>query len=110
MGSTVLEEDKDMWLMNATLGHNTLAKFMCDISVAAFLSRQYTNYCVHVTSIVDLKSAGIEDRKICAISGHRNAQLLNAYDCPTCDEIKTPTTAVDKENASEPVSDVVCSS
>ena len=58
-----------------------------------------------VTSIVNFKSVGIKNRKNCAASGHRNVQLLNPYDHPTRDEMKTLATAVDKENV-EPVSEV----
>ena len=69
--------------MNAALRDNKLTKFMRELSIAANLSPQYMNHCVRVTSIVNLKAAGIEDQKICAVSGHKNVQSLNAYDRPT---------------------------
>ena len=84
--------------MNAALGHNKLSKFMRELSTAAGLSNQYTNHYVRVTSIVNLKAAGVEDRKICAVSGHRNFQSLNANDRPTHDDTKALAKAVDKEN------------
>ena len=30
-----------------------------------------------------MKAAGIEDRKICSVSGHKNVQSLQAYDRTT---------------------------
>ena len=66
------------------------------------MSTQYTNHCVRVTSIVHLKAAGVEDRKICAVSGHRNVQSLDSYDRPTFDERKVLSKAVDKENVQPP--------
>ena len=74
-GATVLQQDRDVWFMNAALGHNMLAKFMRELSVAANLSTTYTNHCVRVTTIVNLKSAGFDDRKICAVSGHKNVPI-----------------------------------
>ena len=60
--------------MNAALGQNKLTKFMRELSIAADLSTQYTNHCVRMTKIVSLKAAGIEDRKICAVSVHKYVQ------------------------------------
>ena len=99
-GTTVLQQDRDVWFMNAALGHNMLAKFMHELSVAANLSTTYTNHCVRVTTIVNLKSAGFEDEKICAVSGHKNVQSLNAYVHPTSDDMKALAKAVYKDSVS----------
>ena len=40
-GATVLQQDRDVWFMNAALGHNLLAKFMRELSVA-------TNFVNHI--------------------------------------------------------------
>ena len=50
------------------------------ISEQAHLSTQYTNHCLRATTIVHLKEAGVEDRKICEISGHKNPASVTAYD------------------------------
>ena len=62
---------------------NKPTKFMRELSVVVDLSTQYTNHCIRVTSIVNLKATAIEDLKICDVSGHKNVQSLNAYDRPT---------------------------
>ena len=97
-GEGVLKEDSPVWFMNQPLGHNTLAKMMKNLSEAAKLSSVYTNHCVRVTSIVNMKEAGAEDRKICAISGHRNIQSLQAYNRPTHRDVQALSIAIDKEN------------
>ena len=97
-GEGVLKVDSPVWFMNQPLGHNTLAKMMKNLSEAAKLSSVYTNHCVRVTSIVNMKEAGAEDRKICAISGHRNLQSLQAYDRPTHRDVQALSRAIDKEN------------
>ena len=71
---------------------------MKNLSEAAKLSSVYTNHCVRVTSIVNMKEAGAEDRKIYAISGHRNLQSLQAYDQPTHRDVQALSRAIDKEN------------
>ena len=50
------------------------------ISEQAHLSTLYTNHCLRATTIVHPKEAGVEDRKICEISGHKNPASLTAYD------------------------------
>lgn len=52
---------------------------MKDISVAAGLSKIYTNYCIRATSITLWSNAGLTNRHIMSISGHRNEQSLQHY-------------------------------
>eukprot|EP00117_Sycon_ciliatum_P015132 scpid84387/ scgid15106/ len=49
------------------------------LSEASNLSQSYTNHCLRATSITLMKFAGIEDRKIMAVSGHKNVQSLQAF-------------------------------
>ena len=70
------------------------------MSVAANLSTTYTNRCVRITTIVNWKLAEFDDRKICAVSGHKSVQSLNAYDRPTSNDMKALAKAVDKDNVS----------
>ena len=76
---------------------------MKNISEAAKLSVMYTNHCVRVTSIVNMKAGGAEDRKICAVSGHRNVQSLQSYDRPNQKDVVSLAKAIGKENE-KPVS------
>ena len=68
------------WFMNMPLSHKLLGKMMSQISADAKLSAVYTDHCVRATSITRMKSAHFEDRKICSVSGHKNATSLQAYD------------------------------
>ena len=70
---------------------------MKDVSRAAGLSLVYTNHCVRVTSIVNMKAGGAEDRKICAVSGHKNAASLQSYDRPGQKDMVALSKAIDKE-------------
>ena len=77
---SLIGDTVDTWYMRSPLSHNLLQGFMKEISKAARVSQQYTNHCIRATTVVHLKQAGIEDRKICEISGHKNPNSLAVYD------------------------------
>lgn len=52
---------------------------MKNISEEANLSKVYTNHCVRATAITLWSNAGISNRHIMAISGHRSEQSLVSY-------------------------------
>ena len=52
---------------------------MREISEEAQLSTVYTNHSVRATAITLWSDAGLENRHIMAISGHRNEQSLKSY-------------------------------
>lgn len=68
-----------IWYENRPLGINKLSTFMKDISSAAGLSRVYTNHSVRATAITLWANAGLTNRAIMAISGHRNESSLQSY-------------------------------
>ena len=68
-----------VWFENRPLGVNKLGKMMADISREADLSMVYTNHSVRATAITVWSNAGIPNRHIMAISGHRNEQSLVHY-------------------------------
>ncbi|XP_020915719.1 uncharacterized protein LOC110253182 [Exaiptasia diaphana] len=68
-----------VWFENRPLGVNKLANMMKDISREANLSRTYTNHSVRSTAITLWAEAGLTDRQIMAISGHRNESSLRSY-------------------------------
>ena len=68
-----------VWYENRPLGVNKLAVMMREISEEAQLSTIYTNHSVRATAITLWSDAGLENRHIMAISGHRNEQSLKSY-------------------------------
>ena len=71
--------DNKTWYENRPLGINKLGDLMKHISTAAGLSKIYTNHCVRATSIALWSNAGLTNRHIMSISGHRNEQSLQHY-------------------------------
>ena len=68
--------DCPVWYENRPLGVNKLGDMMKNISMEADLSQKYTNHCVRATAITLWSNAGLANRHIMAISGHRNEQSL----------------------------------
>eukprot|EP00117_Sycon_ciliatum_P039360 scpid88107/ scgid29110/ len=83
-----------VWFMKAPLSHNILGKMMESICEAAGV-RKYTNHCIRATAISQMKACGIEDRKICAVSGHKNPASLQSYDRVTDADSVRMSTAID---------------
>ena len=71
--------EDEVWYEARPLGVNTLDSLMKNISQAASLSHLYTNHSVRATAITLWSNAGIPNRHIMAISGHRNEQSLAHY-------------------------------
>eukprot|EP00117_Sycon_ciliatum_P036145 scpid85977/ scgid27256/ len=83
------------WFMKMPLSHNILSGMMKRLSSDALLSMQYTNHCVRATSITNMKKCGVDDWRICSVSGHRNVQSLTAYDRPNLTESCSMAEAID---------------
>jgi hypothetical protein len=73
------KEDEDVWFENKCLGVHKLESLMKTISKEAKLSEIYTNHCLRATTSTILSDAGIENRKICAVTGHKNETSLQSY-------------------------------
>ena len=71
--------DDNIWYEARPVGVNSLDSMMKNISKAASLSQLYTNHSVRATAITLWSNAGIPNRHIMAISGHRNEQSLAHY-------------------------------
>ena len=109
---TTLNDSHSHWYVNSPISHNLLNQFMKRISEQAHLSTQYTNHCLQAT-IVHLKEAGVEDRKICEISGHKNPASLTAYDLTSAERAVDLSAAIDTKrvapapaNPPSPLSDI----
>jgi len=62
-----------------TTGYQQAFNMMKDISSAAGLSRVYTKHSVRATAITFWSTAGLTNREIMAISGHRSESSLKSY-------------------------------
>ena len=68
-----------VWYENRPVGVNKLSTTMKEISKDAGLSCIYTNHSVRATAITLWANAGLSDREIMAISGHRSEASLRSY-------------------------------
>ena len=71
--------EDEVWYDAKPLGVNSLANMMKKISEAAGLSKIYTNHSIRATAITLWSNAGVPNRHIMSISGHRNEQSLAHY-------------------------------
>lgn len=68
------------WYKNEPLGKHTICKIMERISVkAAELSERYTNHCVRQSAVTCLYQRGVDTKKICAITKHKDERSLKHY-------------------------------
>lgn len=72
-------ESSKPWYKNAPVGEKTLGNFMAKISLAAGLSRRYTNHSLRATCITRLDECGFAARDICNVSGHTNESSIRTY-------------------------------
>ena len=91
----LVSENDECWFMRLPLSHNLLDGMMKGLSHAAGTSRDYTNHYLRVTSVVHMKQNGAEDRKICAVTGHKNIASLSSYDIVTSHEAGVLADAID---------------
>ena len=68
-----------VWFENRCLGVNKLGDMMKILSKAANLSKIYTNHSVRATAITLWSDAGLSNRHIMSLSGHRNENSLRSY-------------------------------
>ena len=64
----------------------------------------YTNHCVRLTSIVHMREAGMQDRQIASVTGHKHIQSLVSYDRLSPKDYSAFSAAIDKTSLSSPVS------
>ena len=68
-----------VWYDNVPVGRNTLGNKMKSFSIECNLPKVYTNHCIRATCISILDEAGISDRHICGIRGHKSTESLKIY-------------------------------
>ena len=75
---------------------------MSNICAAAGTHR-YTNHCIHANAIVILTSSGMEDRKIIAVSGHKNTASLTSYDHMTSSDARVMCSVINPFRANDEI-------
>ena len=68
-----------VWFENRCLGVNKLGDVMKILRKAANLSKIYTNHSVRATAITLWSDAGLSNRHIMSLSGHRNENSIRSY-------------------------------
>ncbi|CAH3180373.1 unnamed protein product [Porites lobata] len=68
----------EIWFENSPIGVNKLGDMMKEISLAASLSKVYTNHCVRSTTISALDEAGIPIHRIMQ-TFHRSESSVKSY-------------------------------
>lgn len=69
----------EIWFANSPIGVYKLGDMMKEISLAASLSKVYTNHCVKSTTISALDEAGIPIHRIMQTSGDRSESSVMSY-------------------------------
>ena len=81
--------EEAVWFENRCLGVNKLGSMMKELSKAANLSQVYTNHCIRATAITLWSDAGLSNRHIMSLSGHRNENSLKSYNaCPSSQQLQ----------------------
>ena len=77
--------DDEVWFDARPIGGNKLDGMMKSIREEAKLSKMYHNHSVRATAITLWSNAGVQNRHIMALSGHRSEQSLSHYNThPFC--------------------------
>ena len=64
------------------VSHHLPGCMMKRLSESAGLSKRYTNHCVRATTVTLLKQQGVEDRKVCLLTGDKAERSLVSYNVP----------------------------
>jgi hypothetical protein len=70
---------KHTWYVNAPLGIHSISSMLKNISVDVGTTFQYTNHCVKATCGTVPKKAGLANKDIMAVTGHKNVTSLDSY-------------------------------
>ena len=80
----------EVWFDARSIGAKKLDGVMESISEEAKLSKMYTNHSVRATTLTLWSNAGVQNRHIMAISGHRSEQGLLHYNTqPSTSQLRT---------------------
>ena len=68
------------WYDNIKVGHNTHEKFMSNICDKVKMSARYTNHCIRVTGVTNLRRSNFNAKQVMAVSGHKSVESLTIYE------------------------------
>lgn len=83
-----VKETDTIWYTSRPVGEKTITGFMKEISKAAKLSRVYTNHSVRASTVKILAHAGVPNREIMKITGHKCEASLDSYNADSSDKQK----------------------
>ncbi|KAJ8316763.1 hypothetical protein KUTeg_005709 [Tegillarca granosa] len=81
-------ESDNIWYTIRPVGEKSLNNFMKQISEAAKLSKVYTNHSVRASTVKILAHAGVPNREIMKITGHKCEASLDSYNADSSDKQK----------------------
>ena len=67
------------WYVAKQVGHNTHEKFMGKLCKKAELSKHYTNHCIRVSGVTNLKRGNFSSKQVMSVSGHKSVESLAIY-------------------------------
>jgi hypothetical protein len=67
-------------------GHNTLDKFVRNLSHLCNITPHYTNHCLRATGVTILKRAKYSDKQIMSVTGHHSHASLDIYNNVSANE------------------------
>ena len=68
------------WYANQRVGTLTHNKFMSNITEKLSLTTRYTNHCIRVTGITNLKRGAFSAKQVMSVSGHKSVDSLAIYE------------------------------
>ena len=75
-----LSNDNPCWYSSKRpLGKNSIGNMMKEISKNAHLNIIYSNHCVRVTVVNNLRNQGLTSNDIAAVTGHKNVNSVDRY-------------------------------
>lgn len=69
--------NSDIWYIACPVGHNTMEKFMDNLSSLCQLSDHYANHCIRVTGATNLTRNNYTAKQVMSITGHKSIASLS---------------------------------
>ena len=80
--SSTPDDSTEPWFQRSPIGKNTLAKFVENMCLSAGLEKK-TNHSLRATGATAMFAAGVPEKMIKGVTGHRSSKSLEIYERPT---------------------------